>query len=297
MVGFLTSRAPGEYLNLPAAFRQGLKETGYVEGQNVVIESRFAENHYDRLPALAADLVRRQVSVIVSGGSPTAPVAKAATTTIPIIFITSDDPVKIGLVASLNRPGGNLTGVTTLNLEVAPKRLELLDELIPKGALIGVLINPTRPYAESDTREMQSAARSLGRQIRVLHASTEQEIETAFATSRQLQAGGLVIGADPFFTSHNDQIAALCIRHAVPTIFLYREFVAAGGLMSYGSSTPEAYRLAGISTGRILKGEKPADLPVQQATRVELIINMKTAKTLGLTFPTAILVRADEVIE
>jgi putative tryptophan/tyrosine transport system substrate-binding protein len=297
VIGLLSTRAPGQDPHLLAAFGQGLKEAGYVEGQNVAIEYRFAENQYNRLPALAADLVRRQVTVIAALGTPAAPAAKAATTAIPIIFTTGADPIEAGLVVSLNRPGGNLTGVTGLGLELEPKRLELMHELVPTATTIAVLINQTTPAAETQSRNLQEAARTLGLQVHVLNASTERDFDTAFATLRQLRAGALVIGNDPFYISRSEQLAALALRHAVPAIYEFREFAAAGGLMSYGSSLTDLYRLAGIDAGRILKGEKPADLPVQQSTKVELFINLKTANALGITFPLTLLGRADEVIE
>jgi putative tryptophan/tyrosine transport system substrate-binding protein len=292
VIGFLTTRASGEDAHLLAAFRQGLKEAGYVEGRNVGIEFRFAENRYDRLPALAADLVHRRVAVIVTMGAPAAPAA-----TIPIVFGIGDDPVRLGLVASLNRTGGNVTGQTGLLAEVGPKRLELLRELLPAAARIAVLINPAGPNAEPQTRDLQAAARTLGLQIDVLHAGSERDFEPAFAALRELRAGGLVIGNDPFFNSRSGQLAALALRHAVPTIYQFRQFAAAGGLMSYGANPVDGYRQVGLYTGRILAGEKPADLPVQQATKVELIINLATAKALGLTVPLALIGRADEVIE
>ena len=280
-----------------AAFRQGLKEAGYVEGQNVAIEFRFAENQYDRLPALAADLVRLKATVIAAFGTPAVLVAKAATSSIPIIFVTGDDPIKIGFAASLNRPGGNLTGVTTLASEVGPKRLELLHELLPTASIIAALVNPTNANAEAQSRDLQAAAPALGVQLRVLHASTENDLNTAFVTLLQTRAGALIIATDSFMIIQIKQIATLAARHAVPTIFQFREFAAAGGLMSYGGSTTDTNRLAGIYTSRVLKGEKPADLPVQQSTKVELIINLKTAKALGLEIPPSLLARADEVIE
>jgi putative ABC transport system substrate-binding protein len=298
VIGFLNTGSPDLIVASMRAFRQGLGETGYVEGRNVAIEYRWADDQYDRLPALAADLVRRQVTVIVTGGTPAAVAAKAATTTIPIVFSMSSDPVEIGLVASLNRPGGNITGTVTLNVEVGPKRLELLHELVPKATVIGLLVNPTNPTnAETLARDMQAAARTLGLGLHVLHASTERDFDTVFANLGQLRAGGLVIGTDPFFSGRSDRLAALALRHAVPTIYQYREFAAAGGLMSYGGSVTDLFHLKGLYTGRILKGEKTADLPVQQSTKVELVINMKTAKALGLTFPLTLLGRADEVIE
>jgi putative tryptophan/tyrosine transport system substrate-binding protein len=279
-----------------AAFHQGLKDTGYVEAQSVRIEHRWADGQYDRLPAMAADLVHRQVAVIVTN-SPGMLAAKAATTTIPIVFTTSGDPVELGFVASLARPGRNITGVTQLNVEVAPKRLELMHELVPTATIMAVLVNPAYPSAEIQSRGMQAAARTLGVQLRILRASNERDIDDAFATLAQLRAGAFVISSDPFFNSRAEQFAALALRHAVPTIFQYREFAAAGGLMSYGGSIIDSYRQAGVYTGRILKGEKPADLPVQQSTKVELIINLKTAKALGLIVPITLLGRAAEVIE
>jgi len=299
VVGFLSNASPDLYANRLRPFRQGLKEAGYVEGQNVAIEYRWAEGQNNRLPTLAAELVHRQVTVIVAGGgTPTAVAAKAATATIPIVFAVSSDPVKIGLVASLNRPGGNLTGVTSLNLEVGPKRLELLRELIPTATIIAVLVNPTNPnLAEPFTRVMKAAASTLGLQLHVLQASTDRDFDKVFAALVQLRAGALVINNDAFFLSRIEQLAALTVRHAVPTISAYREFTAAGGLMSYGGSLTDAYRLTGVYAGRILKGDRPADLPIQQATKVELYINQKTAKALGLTVPQALLSRADDVIE
>jgi putative ABC transport system substrate-binding protein len=298
VIGFLNSASADGYARMLTAFRQGLSETGHVEGRNVAIEYRWAEGQNDRLPALAADLLRRRATVIATGGNAAVLAAKAATTTIPIVFNTASDPVELGFGASLNRPGGNLTGVTNLGAEVGPKRLELLHELVPAANVFALLVNPTNTtLAESNTRDLQGAARTLGLQLQVLHASTERDFDTVFATLTQLRAGGLVIGNDAFFNSHIEQLASLALRRAVPTIYQSREFAVIGGLMSYGGSIADAYRLVGTYTGRILKGEKPADLPVQQATRVELIINMKTAKALGLTFPITLLGRADEVIE
>jgi putative tryptophan/tyrosine transport system substrate-binding protein len=280
-------------------FREGLNDTGYVEGRNVMIEYRWAEGRNDRLPALAAELVRLPVNVIVILGSTQASIAaKAATTTIPIVFATGGDPVRLGLVASLNRPGGNMTGVTVLTVEVVPKRLELLHELVPTATIIAALVNPTSPVlAEPETRDLQAAARTLGLTLHVLHASSEQEIDTAFTTLDQLRAGALVIGADPYFNSRSEQLAALTLRYAIPAIYEWREFVLSGGLASLGPTVADTYRPLGVYTGRILKGESPADLPVQQATKVELIINLKTAKALGITVPLDLSGRADELIE
>jgi putative ABC transport system substrate-binding protein len=297
VIGLLSSTSAGAYASRIAAFRQGLTETGFVEGRNVAIEYRWAENQYDRLPGMAAELVRRQVAVIAAITTPAAIAAKAATKTIPIVFEMGSDPVALGLVASLSRPGGNLTGVSLLNVELGSKRLELLHELVPTATIVAALFNPTNPNAETLSREVQAAARTLGLQLHVLYASTEGDFDMVFATLLKLNAGALVIGTDPFFNTRSEQLAALGIRHAVPTIYQYRAFAAAGGLMSYGSSFSEPFRQTGVYTGRILKGEKPADLPVQQSTKIELIINLKTAKALGLTFPPSLLGRADEVIE
>jgi putative tryptophan/tyrosine transport system substrate-binding protein len=296
-IGVLGIRAPDDDPHLLAAFHQGLKETGYVEGQNTAIEYRFAEGQYDRLPALAADLVRRQVTVIAALGTPAAPAAKAATSTIPIVFTVGVDPVEVGLVASLRRPGGNVTGMTGLGVELGPKRLELLRELVPRATLIAALLNPNTPAAETLSSDLQASARTLGFEMHVLNASSERDFDAAFATLVRLRAGGLIIGNDPFFISRSEKLAALALRHAVPTIFQFRAFAAAGGLMSYGSNLTDLYRQAGVYTGRILRGEKPADLPVQQAAKVEMILNLKTAKALGLTVPLPLLGRADEVIE
>jgi putative tryptophan/tyrosine transport system substrate-binding protein len=296
VIGFLNINSPSVWAPYLTAFRNGLKDAGYVEGQNVAIEYRWAEGQYDRLPALIADLVRRQVAVIATNG-PTALLAKAATSTIPIVFYSGNDPVAVGLVASLNRPGGNLTGVANLTTELVPKRLEVLHELLPKATAIAVLVNPIAGSTKTQLRVLQTAALSLGRQLHILRASTEREIDGAFATLGGLRVGGLVIGNDVFFISRSEQIAALTVRYAVPAIYQAREFVAAGGLVSYGASDTDAWHEVGGYIGRILAGAKPADLPVQQATKVELIINLKTAKALGITIPLPLLTRADEVIE
>jgi putative ABC transport system substrate-binding protein len=297
VVGFLMGASAWEYEPQTAAFRRGLNETGYVEGHNVLVEYRWAEGHYERLPTLAADLMRHQPAVIASGTIPATLAAKAATTTIPTVFMIGVDPVEAGLVTSLNRPGGNLTGVTSLAGELGPKRIELLHELVPKATIIAVLVNPANPPTESASRDLQAAARTLGLQLHVLNASSERDFDAAFTTLVQLRAGGLMISNEAFFNTRSEQLAALSLRHAVPTIYQYREFAAAGGLMSYGGNITDSYRIAGIYTGRILKGEKPADLPVQRSTKVELFINLKTAKALGIAFPPSLLARADEVIE
>jgi putative ABC transport system substrate-binding protein len=296
VIGFLSSAAPDRDAGRLRAFRQGLSETGYVERQNVEIEYRWAEEKNDRLPALASDLVAREVTVIVANNPATLP-AKAATKTIPIVFTIGFDPVAAGLVASLNRPGGNLTGVTSLNLELGLKRLELMHELVPAASIMAFLVNPTSPSADTQLRDLQALARTTGRQVRVLHASTQRDFDTVFATLVELRAGGLVIGPDAFFNSRSEQLATLAVRHAVPAIFQFRAFAAAGGLVSYGGNLAELNRQSGVYTGRILKGEKPAELPVQQSTNVELIINLTTAKALGITVPDHLLRRADEVIE
>jgi putative tryptophan/tyrosine transport system substrate-binding protein len=298
MIGLLSSRAKDESARLLAAFRRGLNEAGYVEGQNVAIEYRWAQGKYDQLSSLADDLVRRQVTVIVvPESSPGALAAKAATTTIPIVFHVGGDPVALGIVPSFRRPGGNITGVATLNVGVGQKRLELLHELLPTVTVIALLVNPANPVAETLTTDAHSAARALGLKLQVLHASAERDFDTVFATLRQFRAGGLVIGPDVFFNTQIRQLATLAVRFAVPAIYQYREFVEAGGVMSYGSSLTDPYRLLGLYAGRILKGERPADLPVQQATKVELILNLKAANALGVTVPLPLLGRADEVIE
>ena len=294
VIGFLTSRAPGTDAHLVTAFRQGLAATGYFEGWNLAIEYRFAENQYDRLPALAADLVRRQVAVIFANGV-SASVAKAATATIPIVFTTGGDPIKSGLVDRLDRPGSNSTGATTINIGMGPTRLDLLHDLIPDADRIGFLFNPDSPL--TNLPEMQEAAGASGRQLIVLAARSARELGTAFADLMQQKLNGLIIGADPLFVSRREQLVALAARSAVPAIYFGREFVEAGGLMSYGARLADAYREAGVYTGRVLQGENPADLPVRQPTKFELVINLKTAKALGLTVPLGLLTRADEVIE
>jgi len=278
-------------------FRQGLKEAGYVEGQNLTIEYRWAEDHIDRLPALAADLVRHQVVVIVATSASASLAAKAATKTLPIVFETAGDPVKLGFAGSLSRPGGNLTGVTQLGEEQAPKRLELLRELVPTARVIALLVNPAESLSESQVPASLAAAKTLGLELQVLHASIERDFDAAFEKLTELRAGGLAIGGAAFFTGHIEQLAALTVQHRMPAIYQRREFAAAGGLMSYGTDIAETHRLVGIYAGRVLKGEKPADLPVQQATKVELYVNLKTAKTMGITVPISLLGRANEVIE
>ena len=296
VVGFINPASANNYTRQVTAFREGLAETGYIEGRNVAIEYRWAEGQNDRLPALAADLVRRQVAVIAATAAPAALAAKAATTTIPIVFEGGMDPVGVGLVARLDRPGGNVTGVTQLNIEVAAKRLELLHELVPKANVMSFLINPT-DAGKGEHTDMQAAARRLGVDLHVLNASTERDFDAVFANPAQLRAGGLVIGSGAFFVARQEQLAALAVRHAVPAVFENRQFVVAGGLMSYGGSITDAYRMTGVYTGRILKGEKPGDLPVQRGTKVELYINLKSAKALGLTVPPTMQARADEMIE
>ena len=298
VIGFLSSALPGPYAHILAAFRSGLKEAGYVEGRSVAIEYRWAEGQNDRLPGLVADLVRRQVALIVATGTPESLAAKAATRKIPIVFQVGTDPADIGLVPSLNRPGGNLTGVTNLNAETGPKRLQLLRELLPTAQVMALLVNPTSPtIAETLSRQLQAAAPILALQLHRLQASNEREIDDAFASLVRLRASALVISPDVYFNTRIEQLAALALRQAIPTIYQFRAFAAAGGLMSYGGDLTASYRHVGLYAGRILKGTEPADLPVYQARKVELIINLKTAKALGLTFPITILGRADEVIE
>jgi putative ABC transport system substrate-binding protein len=296
VIGFVRSTLSADSVHLVAAFRQGLKEAGFVEGQNYAIEYRWADNQFDRLPALVADLLRRPVALIV-GNFNAALAAKAATTTVPIIFASGGDPVGDGLVASLNRPGGNVTGVNFLGGEVGAKRLELLRQLVPKAATIAVLVNPDRADTEAERRDVLAAAQAIGQQVVVLDVGSDQNIEPAFGTIVQRGAGALYIGSGAFTNSHRERLVALAARHALPTSYSQREAVIAGGLMSYGTSIPDAYRLAGTYAARILKGEKPADLPVMRSTRFELMLNLKTAKTLGLEIPPTLLAIADAVIE
>jgi putative tryptophan/tyrosine transport system substrate-binding protein len=297
MIGSLSSLAPAEVAHLITAFRKSLNDAGYVEGRNLAIEYRWAQGRYDRLPAIAADLVDRRVTVIVAWGPAAAHAAKAATATIPIVFVVGDDPVSTGLVTSLNRPGGNATGINLLTGTLVAKRLELLSKVAPTATSVAFLVNPTSPGSELDTKEAQAAAQALGRQLSIVKASTEPDVETAFAIMAKQRAGALLVGADPFFTERRDLLVSLAARNAIPAIYDFREAVAAGGLMSYGSSLADAYRQAGIYAGKILNKATPADLPVQQAVKVELIINLNTAKALGLVLPSSVLVLADEVIE
>jgi len=297
-IGFVGPDSPDSYGVILRAFRVGLRATGFIEGQNVAIEYRWAEGRNDKLPVLTADLVRNQVALIVAPTTPSVLVAKAATRTIPIVFFTAGDPIDLGLVTSLRRPDSNLTGATTLTLEVAPKWLQFLHEMVPAATSLAVLVNPTSPnLAETQSRDLQAAARTRGLPLHVLRASTEPEFDAVFESIARLRAGGLVISSDSFFYSRSNQLASLASRHSVPTIFPFREFVAAGGLMSYGGSLTESFRWVGVYAGRILKGEKLADLPVQQATKIELFINLNTAQKLGLEVPPTLLTRADDVIE
>lgn len=298
VIGILSAGSSGPFSLLRAAFLQGLSEAGYVEGQNVTVEYRYAEGHYDRLPALAADLVRRKVDLIVAGNPPAALAAKSATSTIPIVFRHGGDPVRDGLVASIARPGGNITGVSQLGDDgLNAKRLELLSELVPRARVIALLVNPDSSAAERQIQDVQQAARAKGVQLSILKASTDTEIDVAFASLIELAAGALVVPGDPFLSSRREKLVALASRHAVPSIHAWREFAAAGGLISYGASLTSAFHLCGIYAGKVLRGAKPADLPVQQATTIELVINLKTAEALGLTVPQSLLMRADEVIE
>jgi putative ABC transport system substrate-binding protein len=298
VVGFLSSRSPGESASVVTAFREGLRESGFVEGQNLVIAFRWAEGHYDRLPGLAADLVGLRVAVLfAAGGPPSALAAKTATSTIPVIFSAVTEPVRLGLVPSLNRPGANVTGMSLLTSEMVGKSTQLLKEMVPATAAIAYLVNPSSPSAEIYAKEAPTTASALGIRIAVLNASTEQSLDEVFASLGKIGADALVVPAEPFFVSQRDRIVALAARYAVPMIANLREYVVAGGLMSYGASLPDSYRRAGIYVGRVLKGEKPADLPVQLPTKFELVINLKTAKALGLDVPPTLLARADEVIE
>jgi len=298
VVGFLGSTSQQPFASFVTAFAQGLRDAGFVEGQNLAIEYRWAAGQFERLPALASELVRQPVDVLATGGgNVSARAAKAATSTIPIVFVTADDPVASGLVASLNRPGGNMTGVTWLGSELLAKNLELVHELLPTVSVIGVLVNPKRQTADVQLRSAQDAANALGKAIRILHASTERDIDTAFETVASERIGALLIATDPVFITQRRQVVTLAARHAVPTVYFLRDHVSAAGLMSYGASVADAFKLSGGYVGRILKGAKPADLPVQQSTKVELTLNLKTAKSLGLTFPLTLLGRADEMIE
>ena len=298
VIGFLSLASSDGYRPLAAAFRKGLEESGYAEGRDVAIKYRWAEGRIDQLSTMAAELVRSQVSVIATASTPAALAAKAATTTIPIVFEMAGDPVSLGLIAALDRPGGNVTGVANLNIEMTPKRLQLLYEVVPAARVMALLVNEADPIvAETQTRDARSAAQTLGVNLHVLNASAEREFEAVFASLSQLGIGGLVIAAEPLFRSRGTQLGELTVHHAVPAIAYGRDFAAAGGLLSYEADSRETYRLAGIYTGRILKGEKPANLPVQQSTKIEMIINLKTAKTLGITVPIPLLGRANEVIE
>jgi len=298
VVGFLSSESADQWADRVHAFRQGLGETDYIEGRNVAIEYRWAQAHDDRLPALAAELVRLQAAVIAVGGMPAVRAARAATSTTPILFQIGVDPVAAGLIASLNHPGGNLTGASNLSVELGPKRLELLHELVPSARIVALLVDPANgSVSEAETRNTQLAAQQLGLELHVLHAISEQDFDAVFAALDKLKAGGLIIGNTGVFNARGEQLGALSLHHAIPAIFQSRGFAAGGGLMSYGTSIPEGFRLIGVYAGRILKGEKPTDLPVQQSTKVELIINLKTAKALGITVPLTLLGRADEVIE
>jgi len=298
VIGFLNPASPQSWDSYTAGFRAGLKETGYVDGQNITIEFRWAEGHYDRLPVMAADLVRRKVAVLVAtGGAPSVVAAKAATSTIPIVFTTGVDPVRTGFVTSLSRPGGNITGVNMFVTVLEGKRLGLLRALVPSAGLVAVLLNPNRPDYATQLRGVEEAARAMGQQIHVLHASNESGLNAAFATAVQLRAGAMLVGGDPFFNSQRDKIIALAARHSIPAMYEQREHALAGGLMSYGTNLADGYRQAGVYAGRILKGEKPGDLPVMQATKFEFVINLKTAKALGIDVPPNLSAEANEIIE
>jgi putative tryptophan/tyrosine transport system substrate-binding protein len=297
VVGFANSGSAQAQALMAAAYRKGLEDAGFVEGKNVLIESRWADGQYDRLPEFMADLIKRKVAIIMAGGPPAALAAKAATSTIPVVFTTGDNPVQTGLVTSLGRPGGNVTGVHVLYTELESKKLGLLRDVVPQANLVAALVNQTRSVAASQTAELQAAAQKFGQRIQIVHAATEQDLEPAFASMVQLKVGALLQGADPFFNTVRDQIVSLAARHAIPAIYEQRAFVAAGGLMSYGTNLADAYRQAGVYTGRILKGENPGDMPVVQATKFELVLNLKTAKALSLTIPSGLLTIADEIIE
>jgi ABC-type uncharacterized transport system substrate-binding protein len=297
VVGFLHGGSPNAYAQQLAAFRQGLGELGFVEGRDVAVEYRWADGQPDRLPALARDLVARHVAVIAAATLPAAPVAKAATATIPIVFLIGGDPVELGLVASMNRPAGNMTGIAVLNIVLAAKRLELLDELVPRAAAIAMLLHPASPYSGPEAREIEAAVHSGGQRLVLVRAETEAEIDWAFSTVLREGAAALIVSADPFFTSHRNQLVALAAERHLPAIYQWRDFVDAGGLISYGTSHTDIYRQTGNYVGKILKGAKPADLPVQQPTKFELVINLKTANALGLKIPPSLIARADEVIE
>jgi putative tryptophan/tyrosine transport system substrate-binding protein len=297
VVGFANSGSAQAQALMAAAYRKGLEDAGFVEGKNVLIESRWADGQYDRLPEFMADLIKRKVAIIMAGGPPAALAAKAATSTIPVVFTTGDNPVQTGLVTSLGRPGGNVTGVHVLYTELESKKLGLLRDVVPQANLVAALVNQTRSVAASQTAELQAAAQKFGQRIHIVHAATEQDLEPAFASMVQLKVGALLQGADPFFNTVRDQIVSLAARHAIPAIYEQRAFVAAGGLMSYGTNLADAYRQAGVYTGRILKGENPGDMPVVQATKFELVLNLKTAKALSLTIPSGLLTIADEIIE
>ena len=297
-IGYLSTRSPGEATYVTDAFIRGLNEGGFIEGQNLAIEYRWAELQYDRLPALASDLVRRQVKVIAAvGGAHSGLAAKTMTSTIPIVFVSAGDPITLGLVPSLSRPAGNVTGISMITVGLAPKRLELLHELVPGTTVIAMLVNPTSPYAGSETSDVVASAGAVGREVQILNASTVSDIDAAFPALVQRRAGALLVSGDPFFDSQRERIVELAARHAVPTIYQWREFATLGGLISYGSSIIEQYRQSGVYVSKILKGEKPGDLPVLQPTKIELVVNLKTAKALALTVPPSLLARADEVIE
>jgi putative ABC transport system substrate-binding protein len=297
-IGYLSTRSPGEAKYVTDAFIQGLNEIGYVEGRNLAIEFRWAELQYDQLPARASDLVRLQVAIIAAmGGAHSGLAAKAATSTIPIVFVSAGDPVTFGLVTSLNRPDANVTGISMITVALAPKRLELLHELVPAPAVIAMLVNPTSPYVEPETKDVMASARALGRQVQVLNTSTGPDIDTAFTTLVQQRAGALLVSGDPFFDSQRDRLIVLAAHHAIPAIYQWREFPMIGGLMCYGTSILDAYRQSGIYVGKILKGAKPPDLPVMQPTKFEFVINLRTSKALGIEIPPKLLTFADEVID